>query len=150
MLAGKEQELHQQVAAQQQWLQEAAVKLSLQRQAAGKKLKSAVESCLAQLAMEGCEFEVNIGWKQSLEVEAIQMPQAPPSPPPLPPHLPSLPPPSGCKALSFVQIGHCLQLKSGGRKQLVANLQTSPSLPLVPLPFPLYCKTPLLQALFLC
>ena len=84
MLAGKEQELHQQVAAQQQWLQEAAVKLSLQRQAAGKKLKSAVESCLAQLAMEGCEFEVNIGWKQSLEVEAIQMPQAPPSPPPSP------------------------------------------------------------------
>ena len=56
------------MATQQQWLQEAAAKLSQQRQAAGKKLKSAVESSLAQLAMEGCEFEVAIIWSRSQEV----------------------------------------------------------------------------------
>ena len=78
--AGREDELHQQIAAQQRWLQEAAVKLSLQRQTAGKKLKSAVESSLAQLAMEGCEFEVDIAWSQSQEVENNS--DAPSQPPP--------------------------------------------------------------------
>ena len=68
VLAGQEEELQQQLAAQQQQLREAAMQLSLQRQAAGKKLKTAVESCLAQLAMEGCGFEVNIAWRKSQEV----------------------------------------------------------------------------------
>lgn len=68
MCAGQEEELHQQLAAQQQQLREAATQLSLQRRAAGKKLKTAVESCLAQVAMEGCEFDVNIAWSKSHEV----------------------------------------------------------------------------------
>ncbi len=68
VLAGQEEELQQQLAAQQQQLREAAMQLSLQRRAAGKKLKTAVESCLAQLAMEGCGFEVNIAWCKSQEV----------------------------------------------------------------------------------
>lgn len=79
-LAGKEDELHQQNAAQQQQLREAAAKLSLQRQAAGKKLKTAVESSLAQLAMEGCEFEVQVAWSQSQEVGNSLGKQPPPRP----------------------------------------------------------------------
>ena len=42
--------------------------MDVMRQAAGKKLKSAVEISLAQLAMQGCEFEVNIAWGQSQQV----------------------------------------------------------------------------------
>lgn len=67
---GQEEELQQQLAAQQQQLREAATQLSLQRRAAGKKLKTAVESCLAQLAMEGCEFEVDIAWRKSQKVRS--------------------------------------------------------------------------------
>lgn len=66
--AGQEEELQQQLAAQQQQLREAAAQLSLQRRAAGKKLKTAVESCLAQLAMEGCKFEVSIAWRKNFRV----------------------------------------------------------------------------------
>ena len=101
MLAGKEDELHQQIAAQQRWLQDAAAKLSLQRQAAGKKLKSAVETSLAQLAMEGCEFEVDIAWSRSQEVGSIPDAPSPSAPPPslflFPPH------PSGLQGFPFAK-----------------------------------------------
>ncbi|KAL3146260.1 hypothetical protein ABBQ32_002962 [Trebouxia sp. C0010 RCD-2024] len=74
-MEGQEEELQQQLAAQQQQLREAAAQLSLQRRAAGKKLKTAVESCLAQLAMEGCKFEVSIAWRKNFRASALHMPQ---------------------------------------------------------------------------
>lgn len=66
--AGQEEEVQQQMESQRQELQALAAKLSQQRQAAGKKLKTAVESCLAELAMQGCQFDVEISWQQSCEV----------------------------------------------------------------------------------
>jgi len=53
------------VATQQQQLQEAAVQLSLRRQAAGGKLKAAVEKCLAELAMQDSQFDVDLTWHEA-------------------------------------------------------------------------------------
>jgi len=64
VLTGQEEELQEQVATQQQQLQEAAMQLSLQRQAAGGKLKSAVEKCLAELAMQDSQFDVDLAWRE--------------------------------------------------------------------------------------
>ena len=62
---GQEEELQEQVATQQQQLQEAAVQLSLRRQAAGGKLKAAVEKCLAELAMQDSQFDVDLTWPEA-------------------------------------------------------------------------------------
>ncbi|KAA6423340.1 MAG: hypothetical protein FRX49_06792 [Trebouxia sp. A1-2] len=56
-MEGQEEQLQEQVATQQQQLQEAAMQLSLRRQAAGGKLKAAVEKCLAELAMQDSQFD---------------------------------------------------------------------------------------------
>jgi len=65
VLIGQEEELQEQVATQQQHLQEAAVQLSLRRQAAGGKLKAAVEKCLAELAMQDSQFDVALTWPEA-------------------------------------------------------------------------------------
>lgn len=62
VLTGQEEQLQEQVATQQQQLQEAAMQLSLRRQAAGGKLKAAVEKCLAELAMQDSQFDVDLTW----------------------------------------------------------------------------------------
>ncbi|KAL0026315.1 hypothetical protein WJX77_010508 [Trebouxia sp. C0004] len=74
-MEGQEEELQEQVAIQQQQLQEAAVQLSLQRQAAGGKLKAAVEKCLAELAMQNSQFDVDLTWHEGQQGAGLYMPE---------------------------------------------------------------------------
>ncbi|KAL0049069.1 hypothetical protein WJX82_005500 [Trebouxia sp. C0006] len=74
-MEGQEEELQEQVATQQQHLQEAAVQLSLRRQAAGGKLKAAVEKCLAELAMQDSQFDVDLTWPEAQQDAGLYMPE---------------------------------------------------------------------------
>ena len=60
--AGQQEEVQEQVAAQQRQLLEAALQLSSRRREAGGKLKAAVEQCLAELAMQDSQFDVDLTW----------------------------------------------------------------------------------------
>ncbi len=73
VLTGQEEELQEQVATQQQQLQEAAVQLSLRRQAAGGKLKAAVEKCLAELAMQDSQFDVHLTWPEAQQASTAEL-----------------------------------------------------------------------------
>ena len=59
---GQQEEVQEQVAAQQRQLLEAALQLSSRRREAGGKLKAAVEQCLAELAMQDSQFDVDLTW----------------------------------------------------------------------------------------
>ena len=73
VLSGQEEELQEQVATQQQQLQEAAMQLSLRRQAAGGKLKAAVEKCLAELAMRDSQFDVDLTWLEAQQARTAEL-----------------------------------------------------------------------------
>ena len=74
VFTGQEEELQEQVATQQQQqLQEAAVQLSLQRQAAGGKLKATVEKCLAELAMQDSQFDVDLTWLEAQQARTAEL-----------------------------------------------------------------------------
>ena len=73
VLTGQEEELQEQVATQQQQLQEAAMQLSLRRQAAGGKLKAAVEKCLAELAMQDSQFDVDLTWLEAQQARTAEL-----------------------------------------------------------------------------
>ncbi|KAL0031413.1 hypothetical protein WJX79_009850 [Trebouxia sp. C0005] len=74
-MEGQEEQLQEQVATQQQQLQEAAMQLSLRRQAAGGKLKAAVEKCLAELAMQDSQFDVDLTWPAAQQGAGLYMPE---------------------------------------------------------------------------
>ena len=61
------------MATQQQQLQEAAMQLSLRRQAAGGKLKAAVEKCLAELAMQDSQFDVDLTWPEAQQARTAEL-----------------------------------------------------------------------------
>ena len=57
--SGKEEELQAELQTQHQQLQEAA------------KLRTAVEGCLAELAMRDSQFDVNINWQEAEQVTVL-------------------------------------------------------------------------------